>query len=409
MKDKIKGYRKLIEGLKWNWITFLLFATPAFKMYLMQQFDLLDNVFDLWGILAVAAMFLMLLIRKANVKIEMLYMIGFLGIYMLSTILNDRTQMVSAVSEISRILILPMYLLLVEKDGITAIRKTLSQLRIVCLGVLAVDIAVTLLEVLGVPIFSSKIYSVIGMDNYAIYSIIPMLTLVLLSSVLEAGKIQRIDMLVFAAATVSKILTKSVMAIIVLLIFAAVIILLEYKDSLIKWVTPRNAAVLIFLAVFGVVFFQIQYVFKPILDLLGKGVTLNYRTVIWEKTVNGLAKSPIIGFGKCTGNVYKTIVGFPTEWESQATHPHNFILSILFSAGILGLVIYAAMIFKCFKKVWDIKLKRAIIVVNAGLISFIVLGFADDYIMLPFFYTILTCVLILSDKQENVKIRKKGK
>ncbi len=72
-------------------------------------------------------------------------------------------------------------------------------------------------------------------------------------------------------------------------------------------------------------------IFSFITNIAGKSSTLSGRTVLWDKIVKLLSKSPIFGFGVHSNADLIEYFGL-----NYAGHAHNFPLQVLFQTGIIG-------------------------------------------------------------------------
>ncbi len=80
----------------------------------------------------------------------------------------------------------------------------------------------------------------------------------------------------------------------------------------------------------------IQYIIQ---NILNKSDTLSYRTGIWAACLNRFFDNPLLGCGYLTNAEYTIITNYPL-----GTSAHSFILSILVTTGIVGLVYYIFML-----------------------------------------------------------------
>lgn len=105
--------------------------------------------------------------------------------------------------------------------------------------------------------------------------------------------------------------------------------------------------VLIFYAVLSVMVVyiqnspQIQYV---LVNVLHKDPTLTTRTYIWNLCISSLQKHPFTGLGYLNSLNYQNLTN-----NMYATSAHNMSLSILISGGLIGLLIYIAIIIVAWK------------------------------------------------------------
>ncbi len=66
-----------------------------------------------------------------------------------------------------------------------------------------------------------------------------------------------------------------------------------------------------------------------------KGIDFNNRFPIWTLSLDAFAKKPLLGYGMLSASDYLRITGF-------AVNPHNMLLTILLTGGIIGLVLMVA-------------------------------------------------------------------
>lgn len=86
---------------------------------------------------------------------------------------------------------------------------------------------------------------------------------------------------------------------------------------------------------------QIQYV---LVNVLHKDPTLTTRTYIWNLCISSLQKHPFTGLGYLNSLNYQNLTN-----NMYATSAHNMSLSILISGGLIGLMIYIAIIIVAWK------------------------------------------------------------
>lgn len=86
---------------------------------------------------------------------------------------------------------------------------------------------------------------------------------------------------------------------------------------------------------------QIQYV---LVNVLHKDPTLTTRTYIWSLCISSLQKHPFTGLGYLNSLNYQNLTN-----NMYATSAHNMSLSILISGGLIGLMIYIAIIIVAWK------------------------------------------------------------
>ena len=91
------------------------------------------------------------------------------------------------------------------------------------------------------------------------------------------------------------------------------------------------------LAVFSVITIQRnRWIQDFVVNYLGKNANLTGRTDIWKYCFRLFETSPVIGVGHMSGEQY---IAF--THNIYATNAHNMVFTLLLSAGIVGLVLYA--------------------------------------------------------------------
>lgn len=378
-----------------NWIVFFILVLPAVKMYAITQFPMVDDFFDLFGIFS--CVFLVVLsfpIRKRLVIPKgCQYIFMFLALLLLSTGIQYRDNLLGLISETSKILIVVLYLILAFSSGKRSFTKALCMFRKIYLIILFVDSFCLLVEMLGLQIYESNIFTVLGMDNYAAFGIVPMLSVIFYISYKTKSRIQTIDKLVFASCMAAKIATFSFTAIISMAVMAAVIYFSLHARQIRKNISPKFIICMVVVLIVGVVYFRMDKKIDLLLAGTGKGIS--NRTMIWSQTLKSIPKSPIIGFGYTVGDQFKKITGFyHVAWESTQTHPHNYILEILFYTGILGVLIYGGILSQLIKAIRRNIQNKITAVVLGGVVGFLVLSIPDGYILVPPIYVFLTVVYL---------------
>ena len=386
-----------------SWIVFLVLVLPSVKMYAIAQFPIVDNVFDIVGVLSCIFLMLLCLLKRNNLIVPRgcKYIFAFLCIFLISTIFHYGEDILGLISETSKILIVVLYLVLSLSSGERSFLKALRKFRTIYLIILFADSLCLLIETVGFKIYDSDIYTILGMDNYAAFSIVPMLSVVFYTSYKINGKIQVIDKIAFLSCFLAKFATVSLTAIISMAIMAAVICISINGKRLRKIISPKFIICMIVILIIGIVYFKMGQRIDAL--FLSTGKTITNRTMIWDHTIKSVSESPIIGFGYTNEDQFKRITGFfHVAWESTQTHPHNYILAILFHTGVVGLLIYIG-IFNQFVKVIKNNVQNKITaIVLGGISGFLVLSIPDGYELLPSIYVFFSVVYL-----DSVKLSKR--
>lgn len=381
---------------------FLFFCMPACKIFLIQQNSFADIIFDYWAAASFGILLLKMSVKKYIFR-ETVILFAFCGLYIVVTLINYYNQVLGAMSECCRMLIVPIFLYMLHDMSEKRYIRNVGYIRKTFLLILTIDFLVTFYSALFKPLFVDGEMSIMGYANYATFMIIPMCTVVLYASTVIYGRIHFFDITVLILEMISKIVVDSTTAVIAFAIFLLILLCTRYYKKILKILSPKFFFCVIALFMVSIVFFQIQNLFLPIFVMLGKDPTLSYRTVIWNKTMNAIIQNPLFGYGKLSGDQYKTIVGFSLIWDTEASHPHNLILDIVMCTGIVGLAIYIFYMFKCIRRIKSIDLNRGRNILAIGLICYFILGFADGYYTVPIIY--IVCTIIGIEYKRSMKRR----
>lgn len=141
------------------------------------------------------------------------------------------------------------------------------------------------------------------------------------------------------------------------------------------------------------IFIASSYQFLNYIKFLDPG-SLTGRVSIWQSSLTIFQSSPIVGLG--------------WDWELRAVNSqllsvwavsaHNMLLEIIFSTGILGLLLFLAILIKgvlYFNRLWNVE--------KIVLISILISGISEAYIDLqyPTIQTILFLLIILGANKER--------
>lgn len=412
MKLKVKkiNYVAILETI------FLIL--PSIKPYVV-RISVFDNLYDIWGLVTLLLNFsLCFYVNKKFIKEcdTIKYLFLFIGVYFVSTLINGLSSVAAVLSESSRLLICPLYLSYNYNKGQSAFKSAVHNIGSLYRIILYID-CVSILINLKYSIFISDIFSFLGMDNTAAFIVIPMLAVVIFDDLYQKGKISLNSIFLLWLCTLCKVLTYSLTACLALLVFIIMLLFtiphkieISCRKKLIKnFLNPRLIMVIMILILMGIVFFNVQYLFKSIIIALGKDVNLG-RVRIWQNTVNTFFKSPIIGFGKVNPETFIELIGM-SVWDQTCNHPHNSFLAIFFNCGIIGGFFFFKMLQKPLNKIIMYRNKREVIVLGIGMVSYIILMMADDYMFLPYIYVLVTILSLYNFKFDKVifKIKKRKK
>lgn len=354
-----------------------------------------ENLNLIWGITTCAFMLISTIILFTNRKKNNLFWIVLFSIvYIFATFFNERHNLFGSISTVAQILLpfnLGLFLSINKyKEDIVKIVPKIAAIYIYLdslLGILGISE-----KILGM----NNSMTFLGYDNYAIYVLLPLITVKWGLGYYRNGKLEISDWICWGLPLFYKITTLSTNAIIGLVLMPIIYCISKNIRILRKLIRPQNAIIILIILLIAVLGFGVQEIFEGLMIKIGKGTTLGFRTVIWNHVALVLPKIPFWGFGQIDDGSFQNIVGLSPVWDTQANHAHNLIFDIWFSTGILGLIFYTLMLWSCLKhsrKLINIVEYRILII---GLIVYFLMGFLDGYPYIPSFYLLISIIYSFS-------------
>ncbi|MDR2569111.1 MAG: O-antigen ligase family protein [Oscillospiraceae bacterium] len=166
-----------------------------------------------------------------------------------------------------------------------------------------------------------------------------------------------------------------------LLIFVLLLIIFDYNKSM------RNIKVSLLIIFFvltnvAILLYSIQNVFGFFIEtILGKDLTLTYRTFIWETALPQIYDNFFLGVGRNNG-----IIGFVVG--KGFLEAHNNMLQLLFDFGFVGFSLYMYYLNECCKPLNNYSNIREKGIILAALITFFVMSTTEIYFNKSSFYVI---------------------
>jgi len=169
----------------------------------------------------------------------------------------------------------------------------------------------------------------IGYRNMFIFYFTPALALELMKKHAGGNPVRYYVMLTIC--TLSMVMGGSKTGLLCMLVFLALGLTGLYTKKLCNIMTVTIVGLGAFVSI---VVLELQYYLTPVFEMLGRNVTFTNRVFIWEKVIECIKKSPMIGHGIPSEQVRTEMLGIWT-----AVTAHNFILEVLFCFGFVGLVL----------------------------------------------------------------------
>lgn len=318
----------------------------------------------------------------------------FLAILIFSTFFNHMANVGSAISSAIQVLLacnIGLMILTSNKQPTSSLRC----IRNVFVAYLAADAVAGILNVSSLLGLSDTL-TLLGYDNYAIYNIIPMLAVVAGVDFYLYKKLSKGATLLWLLCLVYKIVTVSINACMMLLIYGFIMFIGVHIRGFRKLISIKNAVIFTVAAFVGVYFFKIQELFVSLLVSMGKGTTLGFRTVIWARAVPAILKQFWFGYGYLNAGEFQPLVGLSSVWDTEANHCHNLFLEIIFTTGIIGFIVFVMAMRKNLRTIQRANMMLPLTPMVVGMIVYFLMGFLDGYPYTVAFYVMMSLATSLS-------------
>ena len=321
----------------------LSFATVLDAAYVKEVFP---PYYVVQNVIFIAAAFLFVLqirSRKMMLSYSFLLMIAYCAHLGFATVLNHA----STYNFVNRMYIIVAFMLLIYL--IKNDQELVSILKI-WRGVL---LAMLLIDVLTMALFPNGLYrSIHEYESYTncwflgyktnrlLYSL-PLLFFDSYLVLKQNHKIHVLQFLLYALVVVDTFYSSATMGAVVIVIYLIGYLSLYSmkperlsKNILYKSMMNYRLYGIAYAAVFvTVVVFQSNRFLQSIAaNYFSKGMDFNNRFPIWRRSLEAIAKKPLIGYGMLNSSDYLRITKI-------AVNPHNMLLTILLTGGIIGLVL----------------------------------------------------------------------
>jgi GT2 family glycosyltransferase/O-antigen ligase len=369
-----------------TWIlTFLL--VPFFKPIGPCYYGVFNNIFQLWKAVAVALILGLLLfsndkkISFSSLKRVYSGLFLFWFIYIINS-LRYGTNAADLINNAITSTVLIYFISFYAKHDPVKLLKVLSNIFIVyCL---AQFISVIIIRIFGITIFepiAGDFIYFLGTDNYSAFSLLPMLGVILFSSMINKRKIGVVEWICFISICIENIATWSVTAMLAIIFAVVLMILCRYQAKILDFFSPRNFLVFLNLVLILIVVFHIQNLMSPFfVKVLHKDITLNSRTYIWDGALKLIKEKFVFGWGNLSSKQISSYVLYGT------THAHNMLLELLLRTGIIGCIGYLAFLTGSLQKEWKKYADTSAYVLEIFFLAQLLLFFSDFYVTIMYFY-----------------------
>lgn len=351
------------------------------KPWVLGSVRLVDNLVD-FGVFILAVYYLIGIIRHDfKITPATLSLLCFIVYHFIIVLIMTPAEIISEISAWSRALVgFGVIYELLQLDYL----KTMDGMGKSSAALLILDIFSGFFYIL----FGSedlKIFSLLGTDVYSIFTIVPLLAIVIVDAKLNGGSKRRRAAILLFACTLQKMITGAATAEVALLVAIALLLLIKIQPRIARiTLNPLNGFVLLALCTIVFAVFRATEAFAPLFEILGKDPSMSSRTLIWEAAVPEILDNIMFGHGVMEPIEFVSLMGF-NPWDLYFGHCHNMVLEILFRDGIVGFVLISLFLISVFypsgtKRIWSKAMTRCC---------------ASRVIILPFLFA--SCILWITD------------
>lgn len=320
-------------------LLFLFLIIPFIKPAEYVFNSAFDNFMDIWKLFSsMTAIFMYLKKSKLSpvIIVTVLYQLSILVPTVLNGSADLRWQVVVMLSNIAFAIIVELGIRNYKRDFLTAISVYGE---FMCL-IMAVTMFIYYPEGMDqkefMDILGDKNFYFLGHDNGSFFIVYAVQIFSIINCIDKKGKLTFGTALFWAFVDSAFIYVRSGAAI------AAIVLLWIYIIFFYKKTVPRGLnfssyiAVVLVLFFFVVIFRMHEYFPFIVENIFHKSMTLSGRTIIWDRALVYIKRSPFIGYGQEEAAVLIEKMGI--------NHVHNIILEILYKSGVIGLTFYTGIV-----------------------------------------------------------------
>lgn len=360
-------------------ILYILLAVPFFKPAIfgvMEEFSLLETVFDLWRLAATAAIALLYLLKMWKEKKRPSLVLVLLGLYLFFVLLSTVLGAENYWSVINYVLSIFGFCVLLElalwESADTALDMIFYPMTVlVWCNFLLECIYPRGLCVGGTYSYS---YNFLGIDNFIGPMLIPYMILTAVRSVRRTGDLDWVSYMMIGVCTLNILFDWSATALMGMAV--AVIFLLFIFGRRLEIFFNGLTALAVGLGMFlFIVLLRLQDLFAWFIEgVLHKGLSFTGRTDIWDIAITMIAEKPILGWGwGSRGKIYRVLKG-------KYYHAHNVYLEVMMEGGILAMIPFLGAQLASAWKLMKYRKEPCARILSAGLMAAAVMTTMEPYL-----------------------------
>lgn len=354
--------------IKINSLKILFFFIPCIVPAKLLEGGIIKLLFNSWRVAAFVMMIFYFFRSKYKISKILIYSAIFSGIIIFSTYLNE--------GEINSSLSIAMMMFTIIGISEVQIQKNVAEyfriIGIVSWTILLIDI-IQVFTGIGFGHLDNSTW--LGGDNFAIFTVLPMLGIIVLDDVLNYKRVRKITKLISLFAIIAKIKTFAVTSILAFIVLGIGI----YFDShIIISKRVKRSLLVISIILFAFLCFNFADIYMRFASLFGKEPNIEHsRLMIWSLSVKAILNKPLLGYGVLKASEEAIIIA--GKYWATCSHTHNYILELLFKGGIAGTIAYLLMFKDYFKVIIQKPNNKLITLLRFFLIANLVLWITESY------------------------------
>lgn len=384
-----KDYSPFLKRcFSYSWLIALIliaFIKPESFAHMPFPFPLIDTVLLFLKIISIPVVFILYILQKKPSKI-ILSILSFLVLLFIMTAIyrgDFRT-------------FLTMYLPILAICMLVELLLNFALERMMRIFTLILVLWTTI-NLFTVIVFPQGMYEAVYKENYflgfrtlQINILFPAIGFSMLYEQIKYGKLRWLTVIVLAFSITTFTLTKSTASLVCSIILLAILLVVYNKPSFTRFFNFASASCVNALLFVALVIFRVhEHLLFLVQSILHKDISLNGRTNVWDGFLYYIQKSPLFGYGL---EYKETTVEKVSQWTGglfTLNHAHNQYLNILYQTGIVGLIIFALILFLAGRRLMKYRKSPYSILLTGVLFSFMVSMQTDVYEYAILFYAML--------------------
>lgn len=375
VKIKISIAKNKIE----KYIFYLFLILPYFKPTCFTVISpLINNIFNIFQIFNFFIILLLVIKNKKISKLNM-FIILFLMIHIISTLLNNgniHDTLVMDIKILSLSLLIDLELRENPKDFLTSFEFLLYTL--VVLNMITVFLYPNGMYISPVSGYQRNWF--LGFKNIHILYILPTLLISIINSYINKNKISIRTWILLLISIISLIKVWSATGIVAIILVTIIMLFINIiKKIKINFKSFIIGYIILF---FSVIVFRLQNMFRYlIINILEKDLTFTGRTYIWDYVLEFIKEKPILGYGK-----EYSVIRYAKGYNYHSYHAHNIFLEIIYQTGFCGLIVMSIIISLIIKKLKEFSTELITKSIFMFLIIYFVIMLMEAYDFENFFF-----------------------